>query len=375
MKKTFTFLLLLSISSLHAQITTRLAYSADGNYHDTDDIGATPMAMAIVKAFGKNSQLVHIEINNHIGCNDNNAKNAHSSRVNTAKTNFGSTSNVYDIKSSRTTAKTNLKALIEASSSSDQLTIVAAGPYQTIYDALKASSSSSHKYVTILSHSDWNDDHTSSGDPTSCKVVGKTKADVAADFPDVKFKKIRDQNTDFGNGFSSSTWSWLSTGSNWKTAQKSNMQSLYDALGDSNHNSNGIWDPSDAGMMWYAMTGEDNCSVNKVKDKFTAKWGAAASARVAETNEVLEETLTAVNSDILIYPVPSEDNITIRPSGIKGNKTVRIYDFNRNIILSTKMSETDLEITLDTQKLKEGKYFVEVLDKNGSGNIKTIIKQ
>ena len=41
----------------------RIAYSADGNYNDEDDWGASPVALAIFAQFGVKDKLVHFDYN------------------------------------------------------------------------------------------------------------------------------------------------------------------------------------------------------------------------------------------------------------------------------------------------------------------------
>ena len=49
--------------------TYRIAYSSDGNYNDPDDIGATPIALAILAEYGAQSKLVHVSYNSILGRN------------------------------------------------------------------------------------------------------------------------------------------------------------------------------------------------------------------------------------------------------------------------------------------------------------------
>ena len=53
----------------------RIAYSADGNQHDHDDIGATAASIAMVSSAGLGNKLVHYDFSNHLGNNNKEMEN------------------------------------------------------------------------------------------------------------------------------------------------------------------------------------------------------------------------------------------------------------------------------------------------------------
>ena len=75
MSKMLLFLLLLLFSSEYfAQNTVkirmpkgRIAFTSDGNLHDSDDWGATAFSLAFIHYAGLEKRFVHYDYNNHIG--------------------------------------------------------------------------------------------------------------------------------------------------------------------------------------------------------------------------------------------------------------------------------------------------------------------
>lgn len=79
----------------------RLAVSADGNKNDRDDIGATPMALAILAKAGSTakSKLVHYEYNDHIWGSNYYQKLDMTNSANGAASVFGFSSTIFSASS------------------------------------------------------------------------------------------------------------------------------------------------------------------------------------------------------------------------------------------------------------------------------------
>ncbi len=234
----------------------RIAMSHDGNAHDDDDIGALPMSMAIISEAGLASRVVHIEhSNHHWNDHEQDVSSQPQKMIDSASgaaSRWGySTSIIYNCRTQLSSARTSLKNAINASTASDPLFIGAAGPMDTVYDAINASTSSARTHVTVVSHSSWNNKHTHSS--------GQTWTDVKNS--GVKTTLIIDQNTSNGDNdlnTPKSKWYWLRDSANERDSW------LY------GRNQASSFDVSDAGIYYYIITGrgDNKGGPTKVKDIF-----------------------------------------------------------------------------------------------------------
>jgi hypothetical protein len=150
----------------------RLAYSADGNAGDWDDIGSSGMALAIMAKFlgSEKWRLVHFEYNNNIVTgnldgtpgpprNNPTMNSHHATTVTQGISQFGfDPANFYDAYANTTDAANHLAAAINAAwTAGDAMYIIGAGPMETIYRGVSAANPSARANVTIISHSTWND--------------------------------------------------------------------------------------------------------------------------------------------------------------------------------------------------------------------------
>ncbi|MCG8701982.1 MAG: hypothetical protein MI922_28260, partial [Bacteroidales bacterium] len=233
----------------------RIAMSNDGNYHDKDDIGAISMTMAIIAEAGLGSKLVHVEYNNHVWENNTQWANWMKESVNGSKQRWSfPNANIYNVRGQRTQAKNHLRDEINASSAGNLLWIIAAGPMQTVYDAVAAAQQTKRQYIRFVSHSGWNDNH-GKCPSNNCHKGSKTKADILkiAGVSNGQWKQIKDQNGSGGansaNDFHTkrSVWSWMQNNS------KEKYRFLYQRGLKKNN-----FDVSDAGMAYWLVTGGPN---------------------------------------------------------------------------------------------------------------------
>lgn len=242
---------------------TRFAVCADGNYHDWDDIGATPMTLALywrAKETGTWLELVHYQYATHIGADDP------SQHVNMILSAEGALSSygvdpkiVFDYYNDEIRARNALAREISKSTSGNQLFILQAGPWESMARAFDYALIAEHQYVTIISHSDWNDQH-------EHFPAHRTKNEFFAQYQSggkwsgvtpPTYIKIADQN-----GFAFRTpdmtqWEWMRFTYQTQFAYERTLASGY-AHGDM----------SDAGMFWYLMTGWDNPHMSQIKHFF-----------------------------------------------------------------------------------------------------------
>ena len=247
-----------------AAASQRFALCNDGNFHDRDDICALPMELALLSAAGQAGSVVHVEYSNHFWESDSAQAAAmqQSATVNTANTWGGfNTSVFFDAHSGNNVnlaAVNHLTNAINQSSASSPLTIMAGGPMQTIGMALAASRASARPYVTIISHSTWNDVHSGNFGPSE-GLTGTTYNWSQLGTMGANLIHIKDQNATINGTYAE--YSWLNGSGNAR------LQWLWDrgqAAGKSN------FDCSDAGMTYYALTGDVNASPAKVRTLLTA---------------------------------------------------------------------------------------------------------
>jgi hypothetical protein len=271
-----------------------MAMSFDGNVHDDDDIIALPISMAMVWAAGLKDKLVHVEYNNHVcshGAEDDGTTDFRGDDVvhmrasaNGSITRFGlDATKFYDFSTQANVATGNFINAINASTATDRLWIIAAGPMETVWRALNGAQANKRQFVTVISHSRWNQNH---GD---CGANSHTWNDMVQDFSGngVVFVEscgynsnspctnqqlsspnfLADQNISNGeNDFSTSIdkWNWL------KNSTDPNLRWLFSRNPFGNK-----FDPSDAGMVYFLLTGGPNN-------------GGAKKAGWSETKALLE---------------------------------------------------------------------------------------
>ena len=138
----------------------RIAYSADGNEHDRDDIGATPMSLFILHIAGLGDRLVHYEYSNHLGANTTSQEQDMEESALGSQSLYGYPRDIFFSGYRETNAAAaNLTAEINKSTAQDPLFIIAAGPMETVYRGMNAANQSARQHVTLISHSTWNENH------------------------------------------------------------------------------------------------------------------------------------------------------------------------------------------------------------------------
>jgi len=247
----------------------RMAISSDGNAHDKDDIGGTPMSIALMHAAGLGDKLVHVDYANHF------QHDGHSGLANKpdmmaemitstdgAAARFGKLSPqiVFNCQSNLAAATLNFVKEALRSSANDPLWFICSGPMTTANQylaAVKAADADKLQFIHCLSHSANNGKH----DP---KLSWER---MKQDYPTVKFQVIANQNSAGGKtGLNSPLehWQWLKHSSN------PDLQWLYSRNRTATVNE-GKFDVSDAGMVYYVISGAGN-----------------AKAGVAEFRDLLE---------------------------------------------------------------------------------------
>lgn len=173
----------------------RIAVSSDGNYHDEDDILASAVTVAMLAKTHHANQLVYYGHSDHVwNTSTSREEKMRVSTVETAKMWGGFTlGNFYNAKQQTSQAVSRLASEVNASSATNPLWIIAAGPMEMVGRALAASNSSKHQYVHAISHSSWNENYSDS--PGSGEShAGWTWSEMKSSFPNVSYHDIKDQN-------------------------------------------------------------------------------------------------------------------------------------------------------------------------------------
>jgi hypothetical protein len=229
----------------------RIAMSADGNQHDNDDWASAPMALAILAHRNLQPNLVHYDYNDHIWDSSEEHLQNMTASVQEGGQRFGfDTTRFYDdTDPAQLEAGTqNLVKEINASTEQDQLSIVLAGPVETVWMALDAADPEARTHVECITH----------GDDSFNQTHAKDEHD-GHDYEDLidlgcERVEIPDQNSGLGP-VDMEFWDFLkdSGDDNWEW-----LHSRLDIVGNG--------DVSDAGMVFYAITDEQDADRSELKD-------------------------------------------------------------------------------------------------------------
>ena len=304
---TLTLLIYLLPSGLFAQTPIwqgkgRIAISSDGNEHDDDDWSATPMSLAILAASGLQDKLAIYTYSDHIWgsnvCHPN--KNGISAyeqmRVSAlqgkAQFGFNKTKFVCAVDNAERAYQAMVEVINE-STEDNPLIIIAGGPMQVVGESMNRANKEALKYVTLISHSWWNNEHSDwwSDDVDRPFPAAKSKewdAHSGWTFDEIveKFTKkeygakciyILDQNggkdkdgnvyEGLASGIERFEWIKTSPARNNPAYKKGSWDWLYSRLMCvvRNKPTGKGFDVSDAGMVVYMLTGIETTNVDMVK--------------------------------------------------------------------------------------------------------------
>ena len=264
----------------------RIAISSDGNEHDDDDWAATPLSLAMIAAKGLQDKLVLYTYSDHIwGSNqDRPNKNGLSAYEHMKLSalgskewfNFNNTKFICAVDNAYI-AYEAMKDVINESSQDNPLLIIAAGPMQVVGEALNRSERDKRQYVTILSHSEWNNKHANSSDKKVWDIhQGWTWKDMKDTFSteeggNTKFIQILDQNhgKDYKGMFCEiKNYDWIKTSPARENSKykKGAWDFLYQRISSCIKKKGTCYDPSDAGMIIYIFTGIEKTNPEMAKD-------------------------------------------------------------------------------------------------------------
>lgn len=263
----------------------RIAISSDGNEHDHDDWAATPLSLALLAASGLQDNLVVYTYSDHIwGSNQDHPSsksglNAYQHmRVSVLEGKkwfgFDKTKFICAVDNAEVAYKA-LTNEINKSSAENPLIIIAAGPMQVVGEAINRAEKSKRQYVSLISHSGWNDNH--SDKPHKAfwdKHTGWTFQEIKETFSGDKggnLKCIHIANQNGREGYEGlkaprEKYDWIKTSQakNNKAYKKGSWDWLYSRL--ETCVKKGDFDPSDAGMVIYILTGIEKTAPKLAKE-------------------------------------------------------------------------------------------------------------
>ena len=239
----------------------RIAYSADGNFNDEDDWAASPVALAILAAFGVQDKLVHFDYNCILPDTDPDWEKTHESSVLGAAKRYGYPGSVFfDCQKELEGAIESIKQAINESSADNPLYFILAGPMEVPCLGIERSEPGKRRYVYCISHSRWNDGYAKDD------LFTKNKRDVIP--TGVTWVQITDQNQ------------FLSTSPYGRPASADEWRPWHWMRDSSDPNVGFLWqqmqvttraDCSDAGMAYFLMTGDEQTELSKLRKLLDSK--------------------------------------------------------------------------------------------------------
>ncbi|MFB9056169.1 hypothetical protein ACFFU9_05370 [Mariniflexile ostreae] len=246
----------------------RIVVSSDGNEHDHDDWAATPFTLALLAARGLQDKLTVYTFSDHIWGSNYAKKNAlkemQISALEGQKIFNFKNSNFIEAVADSTKAITAIVKEINKSKASNPLTIVAAGPMHVVGSAIANAKKTKLKYVRLISHSNWNDRHADK--PYEWEQhSGWTWNDIKEEFEEAGLilDRIVDQNggKDYeGMKAPMAMFDWIKTSPIRLASETVANQLDWLYKRQLTCVKKGDFDPSDAGMIIYLLTGKQKTS-------------------------------------------------------------------------------------------------------------------
>ncbi len=235
----------------------RIAYSADGNYNDEDDWGASSVALAIFAECGVKDKLVHFDYNCILPKTNPKWEKIHETSVLGAAERYGYRKSIfYDCQKDLNGAIENIKNAINECSAENPLYFILAGPMEVPYLGIQKSDPTRRQFVYCISHSRWNDGYTTRAD----NLMTHNKRDVIPQ--GIKWVQITDQNR------------FLSTSRYGRPAKPEEWRPWYWMRDSNDSKVRFLWerllavtraDCSDSGMAYFLMTGDERSEISKVR--------------------------------------------------------------------------------------------------------------
>lgn len=264
----------------------RIAISSDGNEHDHDDWAATPLSLALLSAAGLQDKLVLYTYSDHIwGSNQehptsesglNSYEHMRASALGGQKWfGFDKTRFICAVDNAEV-AYNAVRDEINKSSAENPLIIVLGGPVHVVGEGINRAEQTKRQFVTLVSHGLWNDIHADNPSKSDWDIhSGWTWQEIIDAFstPEgggLKTIHILDQNGgDDYQGLNTDIrrFDWIKTSParNHKLYKPGAWDWLYSRMETCIKKQGKNYDPSDAGMIVYILTGIDKTDPEMVR--------------------------------------------------------------------------------------------------------------
>lgn len=224
----------------------------DGNNNDTDDIAALPIAALLANGSRQHNK-ISIFYNNNLG-EPNNSSQVNAMRKSAA---FAEKLGIqtYDYQADINGTTNELKIL----DSGDSVLTLQGGPMEAIYRGLEKTSPKNRSNITLITHG-WGTFNQVRNKATRPDVDDvHTWKDLKEDFKEPEYTHIPNQNARENDkeGFKSSLWKWMDRTDN--AAIEEARELMQNAGGQRN-------DASDAGMLYWALTGNRQGNPDDAQD-------------------------------------------------------------------------------------------------------------
>ncbi len=238
----------------------RIAISSDGNWHDRDDICASAITVALLAKTGNQGRLVHYDYADHFWQTDSAREEMmRVSTIDTAAQWGGFDLSVFcNSTQALDAAVMHLATEINKSTAADPLVILGLGPMQVIGRAVAQSDSTHRGYVTLVSHSSWNDTHATkygAAEGLSGTLYSYSKIGAMG----LKLLHIVDQNAGLNRPYSEFYW--------LRDSADPKLRWLWDR---GRAAAKTTFDCSDAGVAYCELTGDPNATASKLQELLTA---------------------------------------------------------------------------------------------------------
>lgn len=250
--------------------------SSDGNEHDHDDWAATPLSLALLAASGLQDNMVLYTYSDHVwGSNQghptspsglNSYEHMRESALGSQKWFGFDNSRFVCAVDNAIVAYNAMRDEINKSSADNPLIIIAAGPMQVVGEGINLADKEKRQFVTLISHSGWNNRH--SDNPSKAEWdqhSGWTFQEIIDNFSttdggNLKCVQILDQNGGpdylaFNSAKAKFDWIKNSEVRNNRLYKPGAWDWLYARIETCTKNNGENFDPSDAGMIVFMLTG------------------------------------------------------------------------------------------------------------------------
>lgn len=258
----------------------RIIISADGNEHDNDDWAATALSLALLASQGLQDSLVVYTFSDHIWGSNNDiiqgkgqGKEQMLISVNEGKEWFGfSKTKFIEAVGDSSAAFNAIAEEIDRSDAANPLTIIAAGPMHVVGSGISKADANKLKYVRLISHSWWNDFHADRPENDWDQHSGWTWKEIENQFKGKGLicDHITDQNggSDYdGLHAEIEKYDWIKNSpvKDQFPYKKGSWDWLYSRQLMVIKKNGTEFDPSDAGMVVYLLSGVQKTSPEDVR--------------------------------------------------------------------------------------------------------------